>query len=55
MILAPLFEKDEELEMALRFLKFQWMGHQISDHVLILDIRFFGGSMSYTGEKARSL
>lgn len=55
MILGPHFEKDEELEMPLSFLKFQRMGCQMSDHMLILDITYFGGSLNYNGEKGRSL
>lgn len=54
MILELHFEKHEELEMPLSFLKFQWVGCQMSDHMPILDIRFFGGFF-LNGEKGRSL
>lgn len=46
-----IFFENEECKMPLSFLKSQWVGCQMSDHMLIWEIEFFNCSLTHIGQK----
>lgn len=46
-----IFFENEEWKMPLSFLKSQWVGCQMSDHMLIWEIGCFNCSLSHIGQK----